>query len=138
MTTKILIVAIVVNQEGDVLMRKKPAGSPPYAETWYIFGAELVPGSPISDTLEAHIRKQSGIVVKLSKELGWDTEVKQDIDGETKQFVYLDIACQYVSGELTITEGIERLEWVPTTKLSGYDIVPPSRILFKKLGYLHE
>lgn len=35
MPTKVLIVAIVENENGGILMRKKPDGSPPYAETWY-------------------------------------------------------------------------------------------------------
>lgn len=136
MQTKVLVVAIVENENGDVLMRKKPNGSPPYSETWYIFGAELAPGQPLDETLRAHIAKQAGIETHMAKEVSWDTEVKADLDGITKQFVYLDVLCTYASGELQISEGIEKLEWVPKEKLAGYDIVPPSRVLFQKLGYL--
>jgi hypothetical protein len=32
--------------------------------------------------------------------------------------------------------GIENLEWLQIGKLDAYDIVPPSKALFKKLGYL--
>lgn len=39
MQTKVLIVGVVKNN-GAILMRKKPDGSPPYKEAWYIFGAE--------------------------------------------------------------------------------------------------
>jgi hypothetical protein len=136
MQTKVLIIAIVENDKGEILMRKKPDGSPPYTETWYIFGAELVAGQPLDETLRAHILKQAGIETKIARELSWDTEVKADLDGVTKQFVYLDVQCAYVSGELTITEGIEKLEWVPKDKLAQYDVVPPSKILFKKLSYM--
>lgn len=136
MQTKILIVAVVQNENGDVLMRKKPDGSPPYTETWYIFGAELVPGQPIDETLRAHIAKQSGIETRVTKELGWDTEIKQDVDGELKQFVYLDVQCAYIGGEIRPAVGIEKIEWVPKHLLNDYDIVPPSRVLFQKLDYL--
>jgi hypothetical protein len=136
MQTKVLIVAVVENEAGEILMRKKPAGSPPYPETWYIFGAELVPGDPLNETLRAHITKQAGIETQVTKELSWDTEVKADLDGATKQFVYLDVQCDYVSGELQLSDGIEKLEWVPKDRLTEYDIVPPSKVLFKKLGYV--
>ena len=136
MLTKVLIVAIVENEQGDVLMRKKPDGSPPYTETWYIFGAELQPGEDIAETLRVHIKNQVGIEAELVDRLGWDDEVKADLDGVTKQFIYLDVCSRHVSGEITLTPGIEKLEWVPKNKLHEYDLVPPSRKLFTKLGWV--
>jgi len=136
MQTKVLIIAVIQNDKGEVLLRKKPDGSPPYAETWYLFGTELVPGDPLDQTLRTHIQKQAGIDVAIAREFSWDTEVKADLDGVTKQFVYLDVLCRYVSGELRLSEGIEKLEWVPTDRLAEYDNVPPSKVLFQKLGWL--
>lgn len=136
MQTKILIVAVVENENGEVLLRKKPEGSPPYKETWYIFGAELVAGEPLEALVAAHIKKQAGIDVVMGKRLMWDTEVKEDLDGVRKQFVYLDVLCNYVGGELTISPGVEKLEWVEKSRLKDYDNVPPSVELFKKLGYI--
>lgn len=135
MKTKILVIGVV--KKGDsVLMRKKPDGSLPYKETWYIFGGELTPDVTYEQAIVDEVRSKAGVVVKLTEKLSWDTEVKHDIDGEEKLFVYLDTICDYVSGDLVPAEGIERLEWVPISELANYDIVPPSRILFKKLGYI--
>lgn len=136
METKVLIVAIIRNDKGEILLRKKPDGSPPYKETWYIFGAELVAGQPIEATLQAHIRQQTGLEISVEQRIGWNTEVKADLDGVTKQFVYLDVICHDLGGTLTPAPGIERLEWVATERLHEYDNVPPSVILFKKLGWL--
>lgn len=135
METKVLVVAII-EKDGKILLRKKPDGSPPYTETWYIFGAKLVAGQDIEATLQSHVRAQAGIGIQLNKQLGWDTEVKADLDGVVKQFVYLDVSCRYVSGELRPASGIEKLEWVATEDLVHYDNVPPSKKLFKKLGYI--
>ncbi|MDB5177860.1 MAG: hypothetical protein JWO61_243 [Candidatus Saccharibacteria bacterium] len=137
MEMKILIVAIVENENGDVLLRKKPEGSPPYDETWYIFGAEFVANQSVEELLVQHIQKQAGITVKLRKQVGWDTEVKHDLDDIEKQFIYLDAVCEYVSGDLIWGEGIETIEWVPRDKLVEYDNVPPSVKLFKALGYIN-
>jgi len=138
MKTKVLNIA-VIEYNGKVLMRKKPNGSLPYKETWYLFGGEVAEGqSPEEATIEI-VKLQTGINIKLRKNLTWDTEIKNDLDGERKQFIYLDSMYDYVDGELKIGENqnIEKLEWIPIEKLSEYDIVPPSIILFEKLGYLN-
>jgi ADP-ribose pyrophosphatase YjhB (NUDIX family) len=135
MRTKVLIIGVV--KKGDsILMRKKPDGSPPYKETWYIFGAERVPGEPPETSLINHIKKTTGIDVDVTERLSWDTEVKHDLDGIEKLFFYLDTLCEYKGGELNLSEGIEKLEWVPIADLGNYDIVPPSRKLFRKHGYI--
>ncbi|MBW4061393.1 NUDIX domain-containing protein [Candidatus Saccharibacteria bacterium] len=135
MKTKVLVIA-VIKKDSTVLMRKKPAGSPPYTETWYLFGGELTPGIAPEKAAQDIVRQQAGIEIRMTEQSSWDTEVKADLDGETKQFVYLDAIFEYVSGDLVIAPGIEKLEWAPIDNLSEYDLVPPSVELFKKLGYL--
>lgn len=136
MQSKILVVSIIENENGEILLRKKPDGSLPYAETWYIFGAELQPGENIEATLATHIRKQVGIETELIEKIGWDDEVKQDIDGVVKHFIYLDVISRYTAGDLVPDVGIEKLEWVAKERLYEYDNVPPSVKLFKKLGWM--
>lgn len=134
MKTKILTIAVIKNGN-TVLMRKKPDGSKPYAETWYLFGAEVVPGQDLHQGIIEWVKSQTGTTIRIIEQLGWDTEIKEDLDGEIKHFVYLDTIAEYVLGELVPAPGIEKLEWIPTSKLKDYDIVPPAKKLFKKLGY---
>ena len=127
MKKKTLTIA-VIKKDNSILMRKKPAGSLPYKETWYLFGAE-------SD-IKGWVKEQTGIEILVGEEFDQDSEVKADHDGVVKQFIYIDVMCEYVGGELTPGEGIETLKWIPISELKNYDIVPPSVKLFKKLGYL--
>lgn len=136
METKVLIVG-VVKKDGAILMRKKPDGSPPYKETWYIFGAEATSVVGPDKAIIAEVLSKSGVTVGVKNKISWDTEVKNDLDGIEKFFVYLDVECEYVGGEIKVAEGIEKIEWVKPEDLVHYDIVPPSRILFEKLGYLN-
>ncbi|MEO5950025.1 MAG: NUDIX domain-containing protein [Candidatus Saccharimonadales bacterium] len=136
MQTKVLIVG-VVKKDGAILMRKKPDGSPPYKETWYIFGAEATSNVDPDDAIIAEVRTKAGVTVTVKNKISWDTEVKHDLDGIKKFFIYLDVECEYVSGDIQVAEGIEKIEWVKPEDLSSYDIVPPSRILFEKLGYIN-
>lgn len=137
MKTKVLNIA-VIKHNGKILMRKKPDGSLPYKETWYSFGGEVVNGKTPEDAAKEIVKMQTGLNIKLRENLSWDTEIKIDLDGETKQFIYLNSLYDYIDGELKIGENqnIEKLEWIPIEELKNYDIVPPSIILFKKLGYL--
>ena len=138
MKTKILSVA-VIEKDGKILMRKKPKGSMPYKETWYSFGGEVINGKSPDEAVKEIVKLQTNINIKLRQALSWDTEIKKDLDGETKQFIYLDSIYDYIDGELKIgdNQNIEKLEWISIEKLGEYDIVPPSVILFKKLGYLN-
>jgi 8-oxo-dGTP pyrophosphatase MutT (NUDIX family) len=135
MKTKVLVIGVV--KKGDaVLMRKKPDGSLPYKETWYLFGGEALPGGTPEEAIVNEVKAKSGVDVEVSEKILWDTEVKNDLDGEEKFFIYLDTICNYLGGELKPSADIERLEWVPISELQNYDLVPPSRELFEKLGYL--
>ncbi len=135
MQTKVLVIGVI--KKGDtVLMRKKPDGSPPYKETWYLFGGELTSETNPDEALQSIVRKQTGIEITLGDRFRWDYETKVDLDGIEKFFVYLDVLCEYKSGEPVAGEGIERLEWIPISELANYDLVPPSIPVLKKLGYL--
>lgn len=135
MQTKVLVIG-VVKKGNAILMRKKPDGSPPYKETWYLFGGEVSVDKTPDESIKATILSQASITVEVNQKFSWDTEIKNDLDGVEKYFVYLDVLCDYASGDLTAGPGIEKLEWVKIEDLPKYDIVPPSRILFEKLGYL--
>ncbi len=136
MKTIVLVVGII-KKGNSVLLRKKPEGSPPYKETWYLFGGELNGNSQNPEkTLKDVLKKQTGINIKPTEHLGWDTETKPDHQGNKTYYIYVYYLCKYVSGKLVAGKGIERLEWVPISKLKNYDLVPPSRKLFKRIGYL--
>ena len=135
MQTKVLVVGIV-KKDGAILMRKKPEGSLPYKETWYLFGGEVTSEVSPDKAIIDEVFVKAGINVAVKNKISWDTEIKHDLDDIEKFFVYLDVECEYVSGDIKVGEGIEKIEWVKPEDLPSYDIVPPSRILFEKLGYI--
>ena len=86
--------------------------------------------------IKEQVRNQAGVEINVAERFSWDTEVKHDLDGVEKQFAYLDILCDYASGDLIMGKGIEKLEFVPVSNLNNYDVVPPSVSVFKKLGWM--
>ena len=134
--TKELIIA-VIEKDDTVLIRKKPAGSPPYEETWYLFGCEPIAEQDNPTTLKNYLKTELDIDVDVSNELiPSDFEIKQDHDGIEKNFIYINLHCKYLGGEPKTPKGVERVEWIPKDKLTEYDIVPPSTKLFKTLRWL--
>lgn len=136
MPIKLLIIG-VIKRDDSILMRKKFAGSAPYDETWYSFGCDFISGVNPAITFAEYVRSFVGVTVAVQDHLSWDTEVKEDYDGVMKQFIYLNIECAYVSGDIVVPESLEKVEWVSLQNLENLDIVPPSIALFKKLGYLN-
>lgn len=134
--TKELIIAVVEKNDA-ILMRKKPDGSPPYKETWYIFGCEPKPDQNNEDVIKDYLKSELGIDVEVeNKIIDPDTEIKADHDGVTKTFIYRNLLCKYLSGEPKVPVGAEKVAWIPKAELSDYDLVPPSRKLLRKLGYV--
>ena len=134
--TKELIIAIV-EKEGSILMRKKPEGSLPYKETWYLFGCERLSTQEDSVTIQNYLKIELDINVEVNNRIipsGF--EIKKDHDGVEKNFIYSNLLCKYLNGTPQTPSGIERVEWLPKNKLSEYDLVPPSVKLLKSLGYL--
>lgn len=133
--TKTLLIA-VIEKDDSVLMRKKHAGSLPYMETWYLFGTEKDDMKNDAETLADYIFNTLEITANHFEDIIEDDEVKEDHDGIVKHFTYLSFRCTYQEGELKTPVGIEKIAWIPKTELAQYDIIPPAKKLFEKLGYL--
>src|SRR6266481_1888809 len=81
--SKTLLIS-VIEKDNFILMRKKPAGSLPYKETWYLFGAEAKAGQEDSITLAQYLKGSLGIDIDSIEFVDEDSEVKQDHDGLVK------------------------------------------------------
>ncbi len=132
MKTSILVISHI--KKGNAfLFRKKPDGPPPYKETWYGFGAPLDGDNRDPElAIVTTVKKQTGVDIKVTERLWWDTETKPDHDGEETFFVYLHTVAEYVSGDLKPGAGIEKLEWVDVADLGSYAIVPPSTAFLER------
>lgn len=133
---KELLIA-VVEKEDAILMRKKPEGSEPYKETWYLFGCEPIHNQDNPMTLKNYLKTDFGIDVQVVNEaVSVANEIKIDHDGIKKFFIYINMRCKYLGGIPRTPKGLERVDWIPKNKLQEYDLVPPSVRLLKGLGYM--
>jgi len=134
--TKELIIAVVDNDDA-ILMRKKPLGSLPYTETWYLFGCERIQSQDDIKTMKEYLKSVVGIDVDIETgSISSERETKQDHDGVTKIFAYTNLLCHYLGGAPRVPSGALKIEWIPKDKLAEYDLVPPSVKLLKTMGYM--
>ena len=129
-----VLMAVAVVRDGDkVLLRKMNPQKSPYKELWALFGGRIVGDGSVVDALNSELSARWSFTVKVDKKLWWDEEIKVDHDGEEKRFIYLDVICSVLSGDLRPGEG-ELLEWVLNVEAEKYDLNPPTRILLNRLG----
>lgn len=129
-----VLMAVAVVRDGDkVLLRKMNPQKSPYKELWALFGGRIVGDGSVVDALNSELSARWGFTVRVDKKLWWDEEIKVDHDGEEKRFIYLDVICSVLSGDLRPGEG-ELLEWVLNAEAEKYDLNPPTRILLNRLG----
>lgn len=127
----------VIQKENAILLRKKPDGSMPYKQTWYLFGGEVNFKNSPKNALIKQVFNQTNVEIKPLKLLLPSFEIKNDLDKKKKLFIYINYLCKYVSGDLKIRDNmIEKLEWVEIGNLAKYDLVPPTRKLFHKMGLI--
>ncbi len=138
MNATILVIGIV-KKDNQVLLRKKSPGAGPYKEPWYLFGGKIELGKDYpEEVIQRTIKEQAGINTKVTQRIGWDTEIKLNDQGVETFYLYLDMLCEYVSAELKPGPDISHLEWADLDKLREYELNPPSKKLFRRVGYLKD
>lgn len=132
-----IVVAAIIEKDGQILLGQKPKGIGPYPNTWHLPGG----GVHLEDeTLEAalvrEIREEIGITVKDIERISFDEDYEPDKHGETTHYVFLIYKVAYKSGKVKADDDIEELRWFDRNNLSSIPMPRPSIKLFKKLGWM--
>jgi hypothetical protein len=126
----------VIKRDNQILLRKKFANSKPYKETWYLFGCEPELGKEPSQIFIDYAKNNLGINIEFNRILPVNTETKEDHDGITKKFIYIAMEFNYIDGKPLLPESHEKIEFINIDNLKNTDLVPPSKKLFKQIGYI--
>ncbi len=132
-----LIVCAVIRKNDRTLLGKKPKGKGPYPDTWHIPGGGIDIGDETcEDAVIREIKEEIGITVKNLVKISWDSDTEPDKNNEETYYVFLQFMCDFAGGELAANDDIRELEWVDIRDLNKYKLNRPSKILFKKLGFI--
>lgn len=131
-----LIVSAVIKNGNKILLGRKPEGKGPYPDTWHIPGGGVNANESAEEAILREIKEETGLRVDNLVKVAWDTDTEPDKNGEEMYYFFLQFVCDFSSGTLRAGDDMHKFEWVDIKNLSKYNLNKPTKILFKKLGYL--
>jgi ADP-ribose pyrophosphatase YjhB (NUDIX family) len=136
---KIVVTGILVkNDEGKVLLVKKPDGVGPYAGTFLTPGGGVKTGESADEAVQRELYEETGVKAINIKRVLFDDDVTENWKGEKTHFIMLLYTGEYVSGDLKPTENnddnLEVMKWFSPSELVGVPLSPPLQKLLAVIG----
>jgi 8-oxo-dGTP diphosphatase len=125
-------VAGVVIRDGCVLLIQR--GREPGRGRWSIPGGRLCLGECVREGVEREILEECGVRVRAGELLGVADLIEQDEEGCVRyHYVLIDLAAEYLSGELCSSSDALAARWVPFDELSALEMADRLRNLLARV-----
>ena len=138
-----IVCGVIYNQDGLMLLGKRPSHRGVYRNQWGIIGGGIDEGENAETALLREIKEEAGLIDAVISEkidfLQEDITTKLLPDG-TSQNVHMKVVyyvCQTQEKELHPNEEWKELRWMDKKTIKEIpDLNEPTRILFEKLGII--
>jgi len=121
-------VGAVVFKEGKVLLVLR--GKPPAEKQWSIPGGCVELGETLQEAAEREIAEETGIAIQASKPIYTFDVIEHDENGHIRfHYVIVDLAADYVSGELRAGDDAVDVSWVSLKDLNNRNVSDATRKL---------
>lgn len=118
----------VVFKEGKVLLVLR--GKPPAEKQWSIPGGCVELGETLQEAAEREIAEETGIAIQASKPIYTFDVIEHDENGHIRfHYVIVDLAADYVSGELRAGDDAVDVSWVSLKDLNNRNVSDATRKL---------
>ncbi len=123
----------VVFKEDKVLLVLR--GKPPAEKQWSIPGGCVELGETLQEAAEREITEETGIVIQAKKPIYTFDVIERDENGHIRfHYVIVDLAADYVSGELRAGDDAVDVSWVSLKDLNNRNVSDATRKLLAQ-GY---
>jgi len=127
-------VASVVFREGKVLLVKR--ANEPSQGMWAVPGGSVKPGETLRAAVERETREETGLKVIAGDPVHVFDLIEKDAGGRLKfHYVIIDLAAEYLGGELCAGDDAEEAGWISPSELCRITITPGTKKLLRKLGF---
>lgn len=139
-----IVCGVIYNQEGLILLGKRPSHRGVYRNQWGIIGGGIDEGEDAETALLREIKEEAGLIdVAISQKINFLQELlatKRLSDG-TDQLVQMRTTyytCIANCDKLRPNDEWEELRWMDkaTIKEITPDLNDPTKVLFKKIGII--
>lgn len=119
--------AVVFNEDKVLLVLR---GKPPAEKQWSIPGGCVELGETLQEAAEREITEETGIVIQAKKPIYTFDVIERDEDGRIRfHYVIVDLAADYVSGELKAGDDAVDVSWVSRKDLNNRNVSNATRKL---------
>jgi len=121
-------VGAVVFKEDKVLLVLR--GKPPAEKQWSIPGGSVELGETLQEAAEREIAEEAGIIIQAKKPIYTFDVIERDENGDIRfHYVIVDLAADYVSGELSAGDDAVDVSWVSLEDLNNRNVSDATRKL---------
>jgi len=121
-------VGAVVFKEDKVLLVLR--GKPPAEKQWSIPGGCVELGETLQEAAEREIAEETGIAIQAGKPIYTFDVIEHDENGHIRfHYVIVDLAADYVSGELRAGDDAVDVSWVSLKDLNNRNVSDATRKL---------
>ena len=118
----------VVFKEDKVLLVLR--GKPPAEKQWSIPGGCVELGETLQEAAEREIVEEAGIIIQAKKPIYTFDVIERDENGDIRfHYVIVDLAADYVSGELRAGDDAVDVSWVSLEDLNNRNVSDATRKL---------
>ena len=118
----------VVFKEDKVLLVLR--GKPPAENQWSIPGGCVELGETLQEAAEREIAEEAGIIIQAKKPIYTFDVIERDENGDIRfHYVIVDLAADYVSGELKAGDDAVDVSWVSLKDLNERNVSDTARKL---------
>jgi len=124
---RVAVGAVVFNEDKVLLVLR---GKPPAEKQWSIPGGCVELGETLQEAAEREITEETGIVIQAKKPIYTFDVIERDEDGKIRfHYVIVDLAADYVSGELKAGDDAVDVSWVSRKDLNNLNVSNATRKL---------
>jgi 8-oxo-dGTP diphosphatase len=128
-------VGAVVLREGRILLVRR--GVEPSKGLWSIPGGGLRLGETLQQGAEREILEETGIVIRAGAPVFTCDSFERDKDGRFRfHYVIVDMAADYVSGEVEAADDALEARWVSQTEIRELSVTKTTLKLLTQTGFI--
>jgi len=121
-------VGAVIFREDKVLLVLR--GKPPAEKQWSIPGGCVELGETLQEAAEREIAEEAGIIIQAKNPIYTFDVIERDENGDIRfHYVIVDLAADYVSGELRAGDDAVDVSWVSLKDLNERNVSDATRKL---------
>jgi 8-oxo-dGTP diphosphatase len=124
---RVAVGAVVISKEKVLLVLR---GKPPAEKQWSIPGGCVELGETLQEAAEREIAEETGIVIQAQKPIYTFDVIERDKNGHIRfHYVIVDLAADYVSGEIKAGDDAADVSWVSLKDLKNLNVSNATRKL---------